>query len=111
MKMVGMYHIALLTEADEDAFVSHLSSDAFGSSGGVLQLTRVTSGFDCQVLRRSATAEGMRQYAWQVTAQLVSGGYDFDENVERLQAEVEEFGVVIGVDAFTVVAEQGGDSD
>ena len=111
MKMVGMYHIALLTEADEDAFVLHLSSDTFGSSGGVLQLTRVTSGFDCQVLRRSAVAEGMRQYAWQVTAQLVSGGYDFDQNVERLQAEVEEFGVVIGVDAFGVVAEQGGDSD
>jgi len=111
MKMVGMYHIALLTEADEDAFVSHLSSDTFGSSGGVLQLTRVTSGFDCQVLRRSTVAEGMRQYAWQVTAQLVSGGYDFDQNVERLQAEVKEFGVVIGVDAFRVVAEQGSDSD
>jgi len=107
--MVGMYHIALRAEADEDAFVSHLSSDTFGSGGGVLQLTRVTSGFDCQVLRRSAVAEGFRQYAWQVTAQLVSGGYDFDQNVERLQAEVAQFGVVFGVDTFGVVAEQGGD--
>ena len=106
-----MYHIALRPEADEDAFVSHLSSDTFGSGGGVLQLTRVTSGFDCQVLRRSAAAEGIRQYAWQVTAQLVSGGYDFDQNVERLQAEVDQFGVVFAVDTFTVVAEQGGESD
>jgi hypothetical protein len=111
MKMVGMYHIALRTEADEDAFVSHLASDTFGSSGGVLQLTRVTSGFECQVLRRSAVAEGIRQYAWQVTAQLVSGGYDFDQNVARLQAEVEQFGVVIGVDTFTVITEQGSGSD
>jgi hypothetical protein len=109
MKMVGTYHIALLKQADEDAFVSHLSSDTFGSGGGVLQLTRVTSGFDCQVLRRSAVPEGLRQYAWQVTAKLVSGGYDFDQNVERLQAEVEQFGVVIGVDTFAVVADQGGD--
>src|SRR4051794_2541121 len=65
MQMVGIYHIALLTEADEDAFVSHIASNTFGESG-VLQLTRVTSGFDFQVLRRSVVAGAIRKYAWRV---------------------------------------------
>ena len=46
----------------------------------------------------------LRQYTWNVTAQLVSGGYDFTQNVQRLQASIEQFGVVIGVDAYTEVA-------
>jgi hypothetical protein len=99
MKMLGAYHIALLPTADEDAFVSHMTGAVF--HGGVLQLTRVTSGFSHQLLERPGE---LRQYAWQVTVQLVSGGYDFAQNVERLQASIEQFGVVIGVDAYTEIA-------
>jgi hypothetical protein len=99
MKMVGIYHIALLPTADEDAFVSRMTAQVF--HGDVLQLTRVTSGFSHQLLKR---ANELRQYAWKVTAQLVSGGYDFAQNVERLQASIEQFGVVIGVDAYTEIA-------
>jgi hypothetical protein len=99
MKMLGIYHIALLPTADEDAFVSHMTAEVF--HGDVLQLTRVTSGFSHQLLKRPSE---LRQYAWKVTAQLVSGGYDFAQNVERLQASIEQFGVVIGVDAYTEMA-------
>jgi hypothetical protein len=99
MKMLGVYHIALLTTADEDAFVSHMTGEVF--QGDVLQLTRVTSGFSHQLLKRPGE---LRQYAWNVTTQLVSGGYDFAQNVQRLQASIEQFGVVIGVDAYTEVA-------
>ena len=69
MKMLGICHIALLPTADEDAFVSHMSAEVF--HGSVLQLTRVTSGFGHQLLKRPSE---LRQYAWKVTAQLVSGG-------------------------------------
>jgi hypothetical protein len=98
MKMLGVYHIALLTTADEDVFVSHMTGEVF--QGDMLQLTRVTSGFSHQLLKRPSE---LRQYAWNVTAQW-SRGYDFAQNVQRLQASIEQFGVVIGVDAYTEVA-------
>jgi hypothetical protein len=99
MKMLGVYHIALLPAADEDAFVSHMSTEVF--HGDVLHSTRVTAGFSHQLLKRPSE---LRQYAWNVSAQLVSGDYDFARNVERLQASIEQFGVVIGVDAYSEIA-------
>ena len=99
MKMLGVYHIALLKAAKEDTFVSHMRRNVFRSD--VLQLTRVTSGFSHELLKRPGA---LRQYAWHVTANLVtSSGYDFDQNVERLQANIEKLGVVIGVDTYTVM--------
>jgi hypothetical protein len=105
MKMLGIYHVALLPSADENAFVSHMREEVFGSN--VLQLTRVTSGFSHQLLERPGE---LRQYAWHVTVTLVSASYDFDQNVERLQASIEKLGLVIGVDTYTVIAEPEDDS-
>jgi len=99
--MVGIYHIALLADADASEFASQMAG-----AEGALQLTRVTSGFDCQLLERSVLPGGLRRYAWHVTAQLVSGGYDFEQNVERLGSAIENFGGVIGVETYTVTAEQ-----
>jgi len=116
--MLGIYHIALLTDAEEDAFVSHVTEENFGNIEGVLQLTRVTSGFDHQLLKRLGAVDEsgrpapgeLRQYAWHVTANLVGdAGYSFEQNVDRLQANVKNFGVVIGVDTYAVAAKQGGD--
>jgi hypothetical protein len=104
VKMVGIYHIALLPEADEAAFVTHMEG-----AEGVLQLTRVTSGFEPRLLRREATTDGLRGYAWHVSAQLVGdAGYSFAQNVPRLAAGIAPFGVVAGVDAYAVVAEPEG---
>ena len=103
MKMVGLYHIELLADADEADFDSHMAGDA---TAGVLQLTRVTSGFDCQLLKRAGESGGARRYAWHVTAQLVGGGYDFAQNVERLGAAIARFGSVTGVDAYSVMPGQ-----
>src|SRR6266542_3993143 len=111
MRMLGIYHIALLTDAEEDAFVSHVTEENFGNIEGVLQLTRVTSGFDHQLLKRLGAVDEsgrpapgeLRQYAWHVTANLVGdAGYSFEQNVDRLQANVKNFGVVIGVDTYAV---------
>jgi hypothetical protein len=53
----------------------------------------------------------LRQYAWLVTAHLVGdAGYSFEQNVDRLQASIKNFGVVIGVDTYAVAAKQDGDS-
>lgn len=101
MKMLGVYHIALLTTADEDAFISHMTEKVFGSAD-ILQLTRITSGFSHQLIKRTGE---LRQFAWLVTADLVTSvGYDFEQNMERLQASLQPFGVVIGVDAYTQLA-------
>lgn len=101
MEMLGMYQIALLTTADEDAFVSHMTGEVFPSHD-LLQLTRITSGFSHRLLKRPGN---LRQYVWKVTAHLVtSASYDFTQNVERLQASIEEFGLVIGVDTYSEIA-------
>ena len=103
MKMVGIYHITLLTDADERAFVSHMTGE---DMEGVLKPTRITSGFDPQLLERPAASGQLRQYAWHVTADLVTdAGYNFDENVEGLQAGIEKFGLVTGIDAYAVVGD------
>ena len=104
MKMVGIYHIALLPEADEAKFVKQMES-----ADDVLQRTRVTSGFDPRLLRRDATTDGLRSYAWHVTARLVGeAGYSFTQNVTRLAESIAKFGVVAGVDAYAEVGEPEG---
>ena len=101
MQMVGVYHIALLPSADETAFVTHMTEEVFPSTG-ILQLTRITSGFSHRLLEHSGH---LHQFAWSVTVQLVTdSGYDFQQNVERIQASLQPFGLVIGVDTFTVLA-------
>jgi hypothetical protein len=120
MKMVGIYHIALLTTADEDAFVAHVTAENFANVEAVLQLTRVTSGFHHQLLKRGEAvnesdrpAPGLpRRYAWHVTVQLVGdAGYSFEQNLERLQDTLEKFGVVIGVETYAVTASPTEDSE
>jgi hypothetical protein len=97
---VGVYHIDLLETADEGAFAVHMAEKVF-KSVKILQLTRTTSGFNHKLLKRTG---GARQFAWLVTVHLVSGpGYDFEQNVERLQASLENFGVVKGVDTYTEI--------
>ena len=98
---VGIYQIALREGADEEAFTAHMTEKVF-ESGDILQLTRTTAGFSHQLLRRTG---GQHEYAWLVTVNLVAGpGYDFEQNVERLQASLEPFGVVSGVDTYTQLA-------
>lgn len=98
MRQLGLYDIALLPSADEDAFVAHMRMEG-ADDRGILQLTRITSGFQLRLLRRAS-----RRYAWLVTAQLVTdAGYDFGQNLERLQADIADFGVVLGVDTLTEV--------
>ena len=101
MRLVGIYHIALLPEADEAKFVKQMAS-----AEGLLQATRVTSGFDSRLLRRDATTDGLRAYAWHVTAQLMSDApYSFTQNVPRVAESIAKFGVVAAVDTY---AEVGG---
>ena len=43
-----------------------------------------------------------REYVWHVTVDLVTDkGYDFAENIERVQAHVANWGVVTGLDVYT----------
>lgn len=98
--MTGLYQIALLGQVDEQAFVEHMAKRVF-EDATVLQATRITRHFAHQILRRKGS---LRQYAWQVTVDLMTdAGYDFDQNVERVQESIREFGVVIGVDAYAIV--------
>lgn len=95
MKLLGLYHIALLPTSDEDAFVSHMA-DAPDP-----QLTRVTSSVTHQLLKRP---DGLRRYAWQLNVESMTGAYDFDGNLEPLQDHIKDFGVVFGVDTYAEVA-------
>jgi hypothetical protein len=98
MISVGLYHIALLPTAEEDAFINRMAE--LGDGPGIFQLTRVTSGFDTLLLRRPGP---LPIFAWHVTARLVTSvTYDFEENVEALQQAIAEFGVVFAVDTYTV---------
>jgi hypothetical protein len=100
MQMTGVYQIALLTQVTERAFVDHMTTSVFADAT-VLQATRITTGFTHQLLRRKGN---LRQYAWQVTVDLVTdAGYDFDQNTERVQERIRDFGIVIGVDTYTNV--------
>ncbi len=97
MRMTGLYQIALLGEVDEQAFVAHMTREVFPDATA-LQLTRITSGFSHQLLRRQGT---FRQYAWYVTIDLMTdAGYDFEQNIERIQERIRQFGVLTGVETY-----------
>jgi hypothetical protein len=99
VKMTAIYRIALLPDADERAFVDHMAK-VFR----ILQLTRVTSGFTHMLL---AMKSGLRQYAWIVTVDLVTDqGYNFDENIERIQENIAQFGVLIGAETYENVSSE-----
>jgi hypothetical protein len=71
-----------------------------GGATGILELTRVTGGFDTLLLRRPGP---LRVFAWHVTATLViSVTYDFAENIDALQRAIVDYGVVVAVDTNTV---------
>jgi hypothetical protein len=98
--MTGLYHIVLLPGADEQAFVRHMTDVVFKSTS-VLQLTRITSGFDHQLLKSTGD---FRSFAWQATVRLVTDhGYDFLQNIERVQKSVADFGLLTRVDVYTNV--------
>ncbi len=91
MHTTAHYHLVLVPGA-EPGPLEALFSD--GSMEGVLQLTRITSGFGSRLLRAG------RHYIWEVNGTLVAGHYDFEQNVERLQARVAEHATVFRVESF-----------
>ena len=93
----GLYRFELLPSADPEAFERHMQSVVFKSMN-ILQLTRVTGGFDHQLL------QGPRQqYVWLTGANLVNDAdvYDFDQNAERIREAVKEFAVLTDIESFT----------
>lgn len=122
MIMTGHYRLALHPGADADAFEQHLIANVFTSPQAV-QATRITSGFDNQLLRTASrlnTAETpdpslAPQYVWSMTINLVTdAGYDFDRNAPAIQELVAQHATLIGVEAFVSVpppAEEDGTED
>jgi hypothetical protein len=99
MKMTGIYRFALLSDADEQLFVGHITKNVFP----ILQLTRITSGFTHTLL---AMKSDLRQYAWIVTVTLVTDdGYDFDQNIERIQKSIAPFGLLVGTETHKNIVE------
>ena len=99
MKMTGIYRIALLSDVDEQLFVGHITKNVFP----ILQPTRITSGFAHTLL---AMKSDLRQFAWIVTVTLVTdGGYDFDQNIERIQKSIASYGVLVGTETYKNIAE------
>jgi len=93
---LGLYDIALLPGVEEHALVEKLAG--LGDGMGVVQLTRVTVGFEARTLRRAGSPT---TYTWMLTATLMSAaGYEFAQNIERLQAAINDVGVVVGVHHF-----------
>lgn len=97
-EMIGIYRIALLPRADEAAFVKHMTKVVF-ENPSALQLTRVTSGFKHQLLKLSGDT---KQYAWMATVSLMEPHYDFAQH-DQVQKQVEKFGVLCGLDVYTLV--------
>ena len=100
MKMTGMFTISLLPGADEEAFEKQMTEVVF-SDVSALQLTRSTAAFQHRLMRGRGA---FREYLWEVTVDLVTDkGYDFAENVEKVQAHVANWGVVTGLDVYVNV--------
>jgi hypothetical protein len=97
MKMTGQFRIALLPSADPQAFEEHMKNTVF--KGSALKPTRITRSFSHTLLQGS-----MRQYVWQAAVDLqTDAGYNFAENAAGVQNTIADFGVLIGVEAFTDV--------
>jgi hypothetical protein len=112
MAGVGRYCFALHADADASAFEALVSSL---SAEGVLQLTRVTSGFDERLFEvlRAHDDGGPRhprgQYVWEVTVHLVGGGhrYDFAASADRVQDAVADLATLVSVEALRPVDAPG----
>jgi hypothetical protein len=99
MRMTGVYRIALLPGAEEQAFVKHMTNVVF-KNPSALQLTRITRSFEHRLL---VLQGDLRQYAWLATVDLqTDAGYDFAQN-SSVQESIRDFGVLIGVEAYTYI--------
>jgi hypothetical protein len=102
MTMTGMFHIILLSSADEQVFVSMMRDVVF-KSPAAMQATRNTQSIQHELLKKRAD---VRAYVWKVRVGLVTDReYDFGENLERVQKAVEGAGVVSGLDIYTNIGE------
>lgn len=100
MTMTGLFHITLLPDADEQAFVTHMTGTVF-KDVSALQLTRTTSAFRHQLLKGRSE---FREYVWQVDVDLMTDHeYDFAENIARVQKNLAGSGVLSGLYVYTQV--------
>lgn len=113
MTAVGHYRFALHPMVESTAFEARMSALAADT---ILQLTRVTSGFDQRLLEVLETAgdEGeirhpRSHYVWEVTVLLVGGGhqYDFSGSANRVQEAVADLATLISVQSFRPVEPTG----
>ena len=104
MTMTGIYRIALLPPADEQAFAKHMTDVVF-QDPDALQLTRITEGMKHQLLRIQSE---FQQYAWLAEVHLLEAvPYDFAQSSKRVQESIKTFGVLVGIDVYTNIgAEQ-----
>lgn len=99
----GQFHITLREGADEQAFLRHL--DDVARSSDFLGPTRVTRGFEVEILRAEGDAP---RYVLQVDAdQMADRPYDFQGSEAWLNRAVGEFGAVDGLQTYTVVRPRG----
>jgi hypothetical protein len=108
MPALGHFRFVLHPTADPAAFEALLGSL---DPSAVLQLTRVTSGFDARLLavRRPDTEPASTfppaRYIWEVSVRTVNDlPYDFGQNAERVQALVTELATLTSVETLRVVA-------
>jgi hypothetical protein len=100
MTMTGLFHITLLPDADEQAFVTHMTGTVF-KDVSALQLTRITAAFRHKLLKGRSE---FREYVWQVEVDLVTDHeYDFAENIARVQKSLAGSGVLSGLYVYTQV--------
>jgi hypothetical protein len=95
----GNYRLVLHPGADPAALEALLLAD---DPGFQLQLTRVTTSVRYDVHRvLGSERDFTRQYVLAASVTLISEGvpYDFDQNLERIQAGVKDFATVLGVEA------------
>lgn len=98
MKMTAMFHIALLADASESAFVTRMNDVVF-KDVSAMQLTRTTAAFAHKLLKKQSRIPA---YVWQATVDLVTDReYNFAENIERVQNAIKGAGVVTGLDVYT----------
>ncbi len=99
MKMDGNYHIVLKSGVSETDFVAHVHRQFSTMSFA----TRITRAIDSRLLR-SEMSGFSPHYTLQVSVDLVTDTpYRFDERVPEIIGLVEAFGVVTGVDIYTVI--------
>lgn len=98
MTMTGIFHITLVPDADEQAFVAHMVNAVFSSS---LLATRITRSQTNALLKKHG---GLRQYAWQATVDLMNDmGRPFDDFLAAVRNSIAAYGEVTGVDTYTHV--------